>query len=204
MTQALNQAYQLTWLTAEDLRQAGSILFQCYRDDPLFMALFDAKHPDYEKRLRSSIRDELQHLWQGQHRLLGCFEGSSLLGLACLVSEPQGTHKLWSWRLSMLLTAGLGTTQQWLTLEKRLVDEIGLARFDWLAFVAVSPAYRQQGLGQMLIEGASKAARQAGQGCLALLLSRPQEGGFFLNQGFVPQSPLTLGELEVALWRKDL
>ncbi|WKE64538.1 GNAT family N-acetyltransferase [Gallaecimonas kandeliae] len=204
MSTALNQEYQLTWLTAEDLRQAGSILFQCYRDDPLFQQLFDAQHPDFEKRLRSAIRDELQHLWQGRQKLFGCFQGESLLGVACLVAEPQGKSKLWSWRLSMLLTAGFGTTQQWLALEQQLVDKVDKDSFDWLAFLAVSPVYRGLGLGNMLVDGATRASIDAGSGCLALLLSRPEEADFFARQGFSQAGSLAFNDLEVALWQKTL
>ncbi|WP_341503473.1 GNAT family N-acetyltransferase [Gallaecimonas sp. GXIMD4217] len=195
------EAHQLRaqWLTAEDMRVAATILYQAYHDDPLFMSLFQSTKADYESRLRAAIREELQYLWQTKQRVLGLFEGDRLIAVACLVSEPQSAGKIWSWRFKMLLTAGLGSTQQWLGLEVDLIRAVGEQNFDWLAFIAVAPVNQRQGTGRLLLDAAIGASRESGASCLALVLSQPQLADFFAAQGFGVQGQLAFAGQELAL-----
>ena len=50
-------------LNAEQLRQANSILYSAYHDDPLFMQIFQSDKPDFEARLRAAIREEIAAFW---------------------------------------------------------------------------------------------------------------------------------------------
>jgi hypothetical protein len=43
------------YLAAEDLKIAASILYVAYRDDPLFVDIFQYDKEGYESRLRSAI-----------------------------------------------------------------------------------------------------------------------------------------------------
>lgn len=83
---------QLTYLVAEDLKLAASLLYQAYFNDSLLMSLFQADKPDYEKRLRAAIREELTAFWEAKQPMVGVFDGRSLIGVACL-TQP---GKFWS------------------------------------------------------------------------------------------------------------
>jgi len=48
-----------TYLSAEELKLAASLLFQAYHDDPVFLDIFNGDKEGYEQRLRASIREEL-------------------------------------------------------------------------------------------------------------------------------------------------
>jgi hypothetical protein len=130
-------------LNAEQLRQASSILYSAYHDDPLFMQIFRAGRPDYEARLRAAIREEIATFWDMQQPVLGMFHGEQLLGVACL-TEPGAAfngERLWHWRLKMLLTAGLLSTQQMLDKERKVYEAMPAKSFHMLAFIARNPAY---------------------------------------------------------------
>ena len=77
-------------LNGEELKLAASLLYQSYYDDPLFLTIFRGDTPDYEQRLRSAIREELNTFWQAQQPLVGLFHGEQLLGVACVIGPDSG------------------------------------------------------------------------------------------------------------------
>lgn len=130
-------------LNAEQLRQASSILYSAYHDDPLFMQIFQADKPDFEARLRAAIREELATFWDKQQPVLGMFFEEQLLGVACLTQPDDGFQgeRLWHWRLKMLLTAGYLSSRQMLEKEKKVHEAMPAASYHMLAFIARNPAY---------------------------------------------------------------
>lgn len=130
-------------LNAEQLRQASSILYSAYHDDPLFMQIFQADKPDFEARLRAAIREELATFWDKQQPVLGMFFEEQLLGVACLTQPDAGFQgeRLWHWRLKMLLTAGFLSSRQMLEKEKKVHEAMPAASYHMLAFIARNPAY---------------------------------------------------------------
>lgn len=141
-------------LSGEDLKLAASLLYQSYHDDPLFMEIFRAKQSDYEARLRSAIREELNTFWQAGQPIIGLFNQEQLLGVACVVGPDSGigASRLWHWRLKMLLTAGYVSTRQLLQKEEKIHAAMPAERYHMLAFIAVAPKYQHAGLGHYLIQ----------------------------------------------------
>lgn len=140
-------------LNGEELKLAASLLYQSYYDDPLFLTIFRGDSPDYEQRLRSAIREELNTFWQAGQPIVGLFHDEQLLGVACVVGPDSGigSGRLWHWRLKMLLTAGFVSTRQMLEKEQRIHAAMPYERYHMLAFIAVSPKYQHLGLGHYLI-----------------------------------------------------
>lgn len=140
-------------LNGEELKLAASLLYQSYYDDPLFLTIFRGDTPDYEQRLRSAIREELNTFWQAEQPVVGLFHGEQLLGVACVIGPDSGigSSRLWHWRLKMLLTAGFMSTRQMLEKEQRIHAAMPYERYHMLAFIAVSPKYQHLGLGHYLI-----------------------------------------------------
>ena len=75
---------ELVYLVAEDFKAAASLLYQTYHDDELFKRIFRAEKPDYDKRLRAAIREDLTSFWESGQPIVGIKDGDTLLGVACL------------------------------------------------------------------------------------------------------------------------
>jgi len=141
-------------LDAEDINLAASLLFVSYQDDPVFLDIFQHTKPDYDKRLRSAIREELAAFWQTRQPMIGLFSGEHLLGVACLI-EPQTElepERFWHWRLKMMLNAGFLSTKNMIEKEKRVAAAIPNSHYHLLTFIAIHPDHQHQGLGQYLIK----------------------------------------------------
>ncbi len=141
------------YLTAEELKVAGSLLFQSYRDDPVFADIFQIKLEGYESRLRAAIREELNAFWQAKQPIIGLFDGDRLLAVACLNSSEAafGAGRFWHWRLKMLLTAGYFCTMQMLEKEQKVRENVPAEHFHMLSFIGVHPDAQHHGLGHMLM-----------------------------------------------------
>lgn len=142
-----------TYLTAEDLKLAASLLYQAYHDDPVFLEIFNGEKEDYEQRLRASIREELSVFWQAQQPMVGLYLGEAMVGVACLNSpdEGVGSERFWHWRLKMLLSAGYFSTKQMMEKEKTVMAAVPLEKFHMLSFIAIHPLHQHHGFGHYLM-----------------------------------------------------
>lgn len=140
---AMEQSLKVEVLNAEQLKLAASILYTAYHDDPLFMQIFRATETDYEKRLRSAIREDLAAFWQAGQPILGLLQGEQLLGVACITTPASDLSgdRFWHWRLKMLLTAGLLSTRQMLEKEQKIHAAMPAEHYHMLAFLARNPSY---------------------------------------------------------------
>ncbi len=141
------------YLTADDLKLAGSILYQAYHDDPLFMDIFLVAKEGYESRLRAAIREELSAMWDAKQPMIGLFEQNRLLAVACLTCPDSsfGPERFWHWRLKMLLTAGFFCTKQMLDKERKVQQAMPASAYHMLSFIGVHPDAQHQGLGHVLM-----------------------------------------------------
>ncbi len=148
-----NNNIKAVYLAAEDLKIAGSILYQAYHDDPLFVDIFQAEKEGYESRLRSAIREELNAFWQAKQPMIGLFEDERLLAVACLISPNStfGPGRFWHWRLKMLLTAGFLGTRQMVEKEQKVRDHMPADQYHMLSFIGVHPDHQHRGLGHILM-----------------------------------------------------
>lgn len=137
------QDCEIRQLDPEELKLAQSILYSAYHDDPLFMQIFRSDKADYEARLRSAIREEVATFWEMQQPIIGLWYQQQLLGVACLTAPGAAFQgdRLWHWRLKMLLTAGLLSSQQMLEKERRIHAAMPVSQYHMLAFIARNPAY---------------------------------------------------------------
>ncbi|WP_100655897.1 GNAT family N-acetyltransferase [Alteromonas flava] len=142
-----------SYLTAEDLKVAASILYNAYIDDPLFVDIFEAEREGYENRLRSAIREELHAFWIGKQPIIGLFDDKRLIAVACLIAPDAafGAGRYWHWRLKMLLTAGFLGTKQMIDKEEKVRSCMPAENYHMLSFIGVHPDYQDQGLGHVLM-----------------------------------------------------
>ena len=190
---------QLTYLVAEDLKMAASLLFQAYQHDALLMTIFQAEKADYEQRLRAAIREELAAFWEAKQPMLGVFDGESLIGVVCLTQPGKsfGPGKYWHWRLKMLLTAGYVSTMQLLEKERLIQEAIDGDDYHMLAFIAVSPRYQHQGWGDLLVRAAHAALDEAPQSRgIAVYVTQPEYLKLFEQHGYQTVQTLTVGQVK--------
>lgn len=199
---------QLAYLAAEDIRVAASLLYQAYKDDPIFREIFKVDKEGYEKRLRAAIREELNVFWQSGQSMFGMYNGDTLEGVVCMTQPDQafGPGRYWHWRLKMLLTAGYVSTRQMVEKEQQICASVPYKNYLLLAFIAVHPRYQHKGLGHLLI-AASEALltdKPDAEGVVALA-TRPEYESFLAHQGFTPVNVVKVGPIEgqlMALGRK--
>ena len=148
-----NVDIRATYLTAEDMKLAASLLYQAYHDDPVFLEIFNGDKEDYEQRLRASIREELGVFWQAKQPMVGLYLGEAMVGVACLNNpeEGVGSERFWHWRLKMLLSAGYFSTKQMMEKEKVVMSAVPLNKFHMLSFIAIHPLHQQHGFGHYLM-----------------------------------------------------
>lgn len=141
-------------LTAEQINLAASLLFVAYQDDPVFKDIFESNKPEYEKRLRAGIREELHTFWNSQQPIIGLFSGDHLLGVACLIEPKAGIEpkRFWHWRLKMMLNAGFLSTKNMIEKESRVAAAIPNQHYHLLTFIAIHPDHQHHGLGHYLIK----------------------------------------------------
>ncbi|XPF95532.1 GNAT family N-acetyltransferase [Colwellia sp. RE-S-Sl-9] len=141
------------YLAAEDLKLAASLLYQAYHDDPVFLEIFNGDKPDYEQRLRTSIREELNAFWTAKQPMVGLYLGESIVGVACLNKPDTGMGKdrFWHWRLKMLLGAGYFSTKQMIEKEEKILAAVPLNKFHMLSFIAIHPLHQHHGFGHYLV-----------------------------------------------------
>ena len=148
-----NLDIRATYLSAEELKLAASLLFQSYHDDPVFLEIFNSDKEGYEQRLRASIREELTSFWQAKQPMIGLYLGESMVGVACLNSpdDSVSSERFWHWRLKMLLSAGYFSTKQMIEKEQKVIAEVPLQKFHMLSFIAIHPLHQHHGFGQYLM-----------------------------------------------------
>ncbi|MFT5924937.1 MAG: ribosomal protein S18 acetylase RimI-like enzyme [Paraglaciecola sp.] len=141
------------YLASEDLKIAASILYVAYRDDPLFVDIFQYEKEGYESRLRSAIREELNAFWLTKQPMIGLFDNDRLVAVACLVSPDAelGPNRFWHWRLKMLLTAGYFGTKQMVDKEIKVRERVPAEYFHMLSLIGVHPDQQDHGLGHVLM-----------------------------------------------------
>lgn len=152
-TDVITDEIKAAYITAEDLKLAVSLLYQAYHDDPVFLEIFNGDKSDYEQRLRSSIREELNAFWQAKQPIIGLYLGETMVGVACLNSRKEGVSadRFWHWRLKMLLGAGYFSTKQMIEKEEKVFSAVPMSEFHILSFIAIHPLHQHHGFGHYLM-----------------------------------------------------
>ncbi|RUO36304.1 GNAT family N-acetyltransferase [Aliidiomarina sanyensis] len=179
---------ELLYLGDEHLASAASLLFQAYRDDPLFQRIFVFEKEGYEQRLRAAIREELMFFKTSEQPMYGWFDGDTLEGVVCLTraGAEWAPQRVWHWRLRMLLTAGFVSTRQMLEKERVIAEAMPVNDYHMLSFIAVHPRYQQQGLGALLVKAADNILSEVPESAgIAVFATRPEYARFFRQRGYV-------------------
>ena len=191
-----------TYLSAEELKLAASLLFQAYHNDPVFLDIFNSNKEGYEQRLRASIREELSAFWQAKQPMIGLYLGESMVGVACLNSpdDSVGSDRFWHWRLKMLLTAGYFSTKQLIEKEKKFILAVPLKKFHILSFIAIHPLHQHHGFGHYLMAAVNTVLEEHGDSeGVAVYATSGKFRTFFEDAGYKFIKDVTIGKVSAAL-----
>lgn len=197
-----NLDIRATYLGAEELKLAASLLFQSYHDDPVFLEIFNSEKEGYEQRIRASIREELSAFWQAKQPMVGVFLGDSLVGVACLNSpdDSVGTDRFWHWRLKMLLTAGYFSTKQMIEKEQKVMAAVPLKKFHMLSFIAIHPLHQNHGFGHYLMAAVDTVLKEHGDSeGVAVYATTGKFRAFFENANYEFIQDVSVGKVSGAL-----
>ncbi len=206
MTEAVSVENDLgiraTYLSAEELKLAASLLFQSYHDDPVFLDIFNSNKEGYEQRLRASIREELSAFWQAKQPMVGLYLGESMVGVACLNSpdDSVGSDRFWHWRLKMLLTAGYFSTKQMIEKEEKVIEAVPLNKFHMLSFIAIHPLHQHHGFGHYLMAAVNTVLEEHGDSeGVAVYATSGKFRTFFEDSDYQFVKDVTVGKVSGAL-----
>ena len=205
-TMAHRDGIQATLLSPEDVKLAASLLYVSYKSDPVFMEIFAADKPDYDKRLRAAVREELNSFWSTRQPMIGLFSGKHLLGVACII-EPQTDLKpdrFWHWRLKMMLNAGYLSTKNMIEKEKRVAAAIPNKHYHLLTFIAIHPDHQSHGLGSYLIRAVDSIVDESdiSEG-VAVFVTKEQNMSLFDNDEYKALDTIQVGSVSGTLMFKD-
>lgn len=206
MTEAVstqeNVEIRATYLSAEELKIAASLLYQAYHDDPVFLEIFNSEKEDYEQRLRASIREELNVFWQAQQPMVGLYLGETMVGVACLngPDDGVGTERFWHWRLKMMLSAGYLSTKQMITKEKTVMAAVPMKKFHMLSFIAIHPLHQHHGFGHYLMAAVNTVLEEHkdSEG-VAVFATNEKFKTFFKNVEYQHIAEVTVGKVSGSL-----
>lgn len=193
-------------LTGQDINLAASLLYVSYKDDPIFQEIFNGGKADYDKRLRTAIREELTAFWQSKQPMIGLFSGEHLLGVACLISPEAGLepNRFWHWRLKMMLNAGFLSTRNMIEKEKRVAEAIPNQHYHLLTFIAVHPDHQSHGLGHYLIKAVDTIVdeNELSEG-VAVFVTAKQNKPLFDDDNYQELSEITIGAVTGTLMFRE-
>ena len=137
-------------------RQARSLLYHSYKDEPTFQYLLDSHRPGYKQRIRATIRELIKlHLDRGgfvygvmhknQERLLGIAFFSDL-------ELKMDISKQLLWRMKMVLTAGFEGTRRFVQYFNDVQESLPAKNHRMVSLIGIHPDFQKQGLGKLLLE----------------------------------------------------
>ncbi len=197
-----NLDIRATYLSAEELKLAASLLFQAYQDDPIFLDIFNSHKEGYEQRLRASIREELSAFWKAKQPMIGLYLGESMVGVACLNSPDDSitSDRFWHWRLKMLLGAGYFSTKQMIEKEQKVISSVPLDKFHMLSLIAIHPLHQHHGFGHYLMAAVNTVLEdhEDSQG-VAVYATTGKFKAFFEDTNYQFVKDVTVGKVSGAL-----
>lgn len=194
------------YLADSDLKVAGSLIYQAYRNDSVFQDIFQSELQGYEERLRSAIREELKNFLRAEQPMIGLFDGERLVAVACMNSSEAafGGGRYWHWKFKMLLTAGFVGTKQLLEKEQKILENVPVEHFHILSFIAVHPGERGLGLPTMLLSAVESAMLEDenSQG-IAVFRTLDRNKKLFESCGYRPLKEMEVGNIKGMLMFRD-
>ena len=180
------------------LKEAKSILYRAYKNEPTFKYLFQADRPGYDQRVRATVR-ELCHLhFQTEQEVIGLALDNHLIAVA-LVGSPSiriDLSKQFAWRMRMLLTAGSESTWRYLEYHKCIHKLLPSGQHHELPLIGVDGQYRGQGYGRQLMQSVEYVcAENPDSNGVALDTGNSRYIGFYEKLGYRVVGTVAVGDV---------
>jgi GNAT superfamily N-acetyltransferase len=154
MPESTNATPEIRQLDSGYSREARSLLYQAYLEEPSFAYLFESGRPGYEQRVRATIRELVKQHFAQDLPALGLLIEDRLIGVA-LIAPPQrrlGITESWAWRLRMVMGAGLRSTQRYLEYYQSVLACLPSEAVHLLPLLAIRRDFQHQRYGEQLLQ----------------------------------------------------
>jgi GNAT superfamily N-acetyltransferase len=190
-------------------RQARSLLYHSYKDEPTFKYLLDAHRPGYKQRIRATIRELIRlHMDRGEF-VFGVIHKAEdrLLGVAFFsdLQLKMEISKQLVWRLKMILTAGFAGTRRFVKYFNDVQESLPPKNHRMVSPIGIHPDFQKQGLGKLLLESIHAISDQD-DNSIGLFLDTGNNRylDFYRSLGYEVFTELPLGQLkEFVLFRPN-
>lgn len=154
MPESTNATADIRQLDGGYSREARSLLYQAYLEEPSFAYLFESQRPGYEQRVRATIRELVKQHFTQDLPALGMFIEDRLIGVA-LIAPPQRRLRItesWMWLLRMVMSAGLRSTQRYLAYHESVLSCLPSEAVHILPLLAIRRDFQHQRYGEQLLQ----------------------------------------------------
>ena len=190
-------------------RQARSLLYHSYKDEPTFKYLLDAQRPGYKQRIRATIRELIGlHMDRGEF-IFGVVHKADdrLLGVAFFsdLQLKMDKSKQLFWRLKMILTAGFESTRRFVDYFNDVQESLPSKNHRMVSLIGIHPDFQKQGLGKLLLESIHAITDQD-ENSIGLFLDTGNNRylDFYQSLSYEVFTELPLGQLkEFVLYRPN-
>ncbi|MGI0116542.1 GNAT family N-acetyltransferase [Zooshikella sp. RANM57] len=183
---------------AETEREARSLLFHSYSQEPAYQYLLNAEKTGYEQRVRAVIRETVNLHFAEQQPVLAMYKASRVIGFAFILT-PSMTADLYNhfrWRWRMILTAGFSATERFLDYRRQVEAILPKQRLHRLAFIAIHPQHQHQGYGLQFMNSIHEyCAKDKNSVGVVLDTGNPRYIAFFERIGYQSLGSVHVGDI---------
>ena len=188
------------------MTEAKAILYRAYKQEPTFKYLFEYKRPGYGQRVRATIRELINQHFDSQQNVIGLALDNHLIAVA-LVGSPDvrlGLRSQISWRLRMMLTAGMDCTWRYIDYHKQIHKCLPADQHHELPLLGVDSKYRNMGYGKQLMHAIeSICAENPRSSGIALDTGNTRYLDFYRRLGYETVGTVKFGDMtESVLFKK--
>ncbi|MBA1205008.1 GNAT family N-acetyltransferase [Pseudomonas capeferrum] len=135
-------------------RESRALLYEVYRQEPIYASLFEAHRPGYERRLRAMIRLFVRQHFYLQLPAIGLLVDDRLVAVALIVPPRRrlGVTDSWAWRLRMLMWAGRRCTRRYLDYQAALAGCLPSEQVHVIPMLGVHPQFQNQDYAEQLLQ----------------------------------------------------
>ena len=180
------------------MTEAKAILYRAYKQEPTFKYLFEYKRPGYGQRVRATIRELINQHFASQQNVIGLALDNHLIAVA-LVGSPDvrlGLRSQISWRLRMMLTAGMDCTWRYIDYHKQIHKCLPEGHYHELPLMGVDASYRNLGYGKKMMQAIEDICLENPRSVgIALDTGNARYLKFYQSLGYQNVGTVKLGEL---------
>ncbi len=194
-------------LEVSALSEAKAILYRAYKHEPTFQYLFDSKRPGYDQRVRATIRELLSLHFASNQEVIGLALDNHLIAVA-LVGSPNvrlDLSKQFSWRMRMMLTAGMDCTWRYINYHKQVHALLPDGEHHELPLIGVDGKYRNMGYGKKMMQSLEDICHQNSKSKgIALDTGNARYLNFYKSIGYKVVGTVKLGDINESVLFKSL